>query len=284
MNSPEKIHHIHKIIIFTLDSLYSGVGIHRYIEEFGDRIVLICSSKRYSEKYGSFLFQLKKNFLRSGFKFTLYLSYHFVYFYVGVFLSSFFSKIFGLKQKVYSIRQLSKKFNIPIIKTNEPNNKKIIDLIASYNPDLIITTYFDHVIKKELINLPKFGIINVHTALLPDYKGPFPALWPLVKGEKKLGVTIHYINNENLDVGPILAQEEHPVVKGESVLGADCRLVREGVELAIKTVYDIENGVSRSIDQESFGRGKYYGYPTKEDLKNSEVKLSNFRDFLVQFF
>jgi methionyl-tRNA formyltransferase len=159
-----------------------------------------------------------------------------------------------------------------------------VDYISSFKPDLIITTYFDHVIKKDLINLPKFGIINVHTALLPDYKGPFPALWPLINKEKKIGVTVHYINNEDLDVGPIISQKECPVIDGESVLGADCRLVREGVELAIKSVYDIEEGVVKSIDQEILGRGRYYGYPSKLELSRSTVKLSRLRDFLVQFF
>lgn len=284
MANQEKIHHVHNIVIFTLDSLYSGVGIYKYVEQFGSRVKLICSSQRYGKKYGSFFYQFLKNLRRSGWRFSVYLSYHFVFFFFMTFLFRFFDIFFNFKRTAYSLFEISRKYNIPILKTNEPNEKKFIKIIRDLKPDLIITTYFDHIIKKDLIDIPKFGIINVHTALLPDYRGPFPALWPIIKGEKKIGVTVHYINNENLDVGPIIAQRELPVIEGESVLGADCRLVREGIDLAIECVYDIENGTVRAIDQESLGRGRYFGYPLKEDIIQSKVKFSSFRDFIKQFF
>lgn len=280
----ERIHHIHKIIIFTLDSLYSGVALHELVKTFPERVVLICVSKRYGKKYGTFWQQLKRNWKRSGFTFVEYLSFHFVYYYFMVYLGAFINKILGREQKVYSVKQLSKKYGIPILKTNNPNDPEIVSYFKKIDPDLIVSAYFDHVIRKPVIDLPKFGVINVHTALLPDYRGPFPPLWPILRKEKVIGVTIHYINSERLDAGPILAEKKCFVEKNESVLGVDCRLMKEGINLIKDIVVKIENGTATSIPQEERGSGKYYSYPTKDDLKNMHIPLFTLKDFFSQFF
>src|SRR3989344_8011652 len=149
-----------------------------------------------------------------------------------VYFASIVNKLLRKKQKVYSIGQLSRKYNIPVIKTNNPNNPDVINRIKEIQPDLILSVYFDHVIRKSIFDIPKFGVINVHTALLPDYRGPFPPLWPAIMKEETIGVTVHYINSEDLDTGPIIAEKRLPVIGGESVLGMDCRLVKEGIKLA----------------------------------------------------
>lgn len=283
MREKPALHNIQSIVIFTLDSMYSGVGIYRYLEEFNGKIKLICVSDRYGPKYGSFFRQLVRNLKNSGISFVHYLAYHFLYFYPAVYVSDYLNRILGRSGRVFSVWQLKRKYGVPVLKTNEPNNVDVVNKIKSFAPDLIITTYFDHIIRKELINLPKYGIINVHTALLPDYKGPFPALWPRIKREKDVGVTVHYINNERLDVGPILAQKKIHVIPNESVLGLDCRLVRQGVELAIEVVHDIDAGIAKGVAQEKHGRGKYYSYPKKEELIGRNFRLAKMRDFLKQF-
>ncbi|MBI2474195.1 MAG: hypothetical protein HYV68_00675 [Candidatus Taylorbacteria bacterium] len=279
----EKIHHIHRIVILTLDSLYSGVALHDFVTAFPERIVLICASKRYGGKYGSFFAQLRRNWIRSGYKFVNYLSYHFIYYHVFLHFTDLINIILRRPKKVYSIRQLAKKFGINTVESTDPNSAEIVAKIRATEPDLIISVYFDHVIRKPIINLPKFGVINVHTALLPDYRGPFPPLWPILKKEQKIGVTIQYVNNERLDAGPILAQKIFPLIKGESVLGADCRLVKEGIALAKEVIIQIENGHARAVAQEVHGPGNYYSYPRKADLKHLSVPLVKTRDFVKQY-
>ena len=75
-----------------------------------------------------------------------------------------------------------------------------------------------------------------------------------------------------------------PVIEGESVLGMDCRLVKEGIKLAEEVVIQIENGTVRALSQEERGRGNYYSYPSKNDLAKLTVPLFTMKDFFSQFF
>src|SRR5262249_13756833 len=116
-------------------------------------------------------------------------------------------------------------------------------------PDLIVSTCFDHVIRTRLIRVPKFGIINVHTSLLPNFRGPFPGLWQALHDCTEVGVSVHYVHNEELDVGPIIKQKKTVRLPHESVLSLDCRLYRLGIECAVAAIQDIAQGTVRTIDQ-----------------------------------
>lgn len=283
----EQMQSVNRIIVCTLDSLYSAVGIHELVRTFQGRVVCVVASDRYKGRYGSFWKQFRTNWRRSGFSFVQYLSFHFVYFYPLLYASDILNRLLGRSKKVYSVRQLCSRFNIPILHTAHPNSKEAVEYIKKLEPDLIITAYFDHVIRQELINLPKFGVINLHTSLLPDFKGPFPSLWPIIKRAAKIGVSVHYINSERLDEGPILLQRECPRVSGESVLGTDCRLFKVGIQLLSEVILQIESGTARAVAQEGKDRSQYFSFPSRADileLKQARVRLASFRDFVKQFF
>ena len=283
----EQLQSVNRIVVCTLDSLYSAVGIHELVKAFQGRVVCIVSSDRYKGPYGSFWRQFVLNWRRSGFSFVHYLSCHFVYFYTFLLLTDTLNVVFRRSKKVYSVRQLCKTFNIPRIHTAHPNSKAVVEQIRDFQPDLIITAYFDRIIRQELINMPTFGVINVHTSLLPDFKGPFPSLWPIIKKSFKIGVSVHYINSERLDEGPIILQRACPWIVGESVLGTDCRLFRAGIELLGEAILQIENGTARSLTPENKGRSQYFSFPTRADLKELKrhhIPLVTLRDFVRQFW
>lgn len=276
---------INRIVIFTLGSLYSSVGLHDFIKKVDGEVVLICQSQRFGGKYGSFLQQFFKNLKRSGFSFVMYSSLHLIYFYPMLIIADFINFIRRKEKKVYTVKQLSKKFNIPVVKTKNPNEPEIIKAIHNAKPDLIISAHFDHIIRKPIIDIPSFGVINIHMAELPKYRGPLPPFWPMLFNEDKLGVTIHIIDNEELDVGPILSKKYFRRIPGESVLGADCRLFREGINMAIETVNDINNE-KLNVVQQSSGTGSYYSFPSRkeiQDLRNNGVSLYTMKDFIYQF-
>jgi len=81
-----------------------------------------------------------------------------------------------------------------------------------------------------------------------------------------------------------IAEKRLPVIGGESVLGMDCRLVKEGIKLAEEVIIQIENGTVHALHQEERGRGKYYSYPTKKDLNKLVAPLFTMKDFFKQFF
>lgn len=275
---------VSRIVVCNLDSLYSGAGLHILAEAMRGKIVGICSSKRYGRKYGSFISQFRSNLSRSGLGFVTYLSLHMLYYVPMAYLASAYRRLLGQRPKVYTLTQLARAYGIPIVHTNEPNDPAIVKWIRDLKPDLIVSAYFDHVIRRDLINTPALGVINVHTAHLPDFRGPFPTLWPEVQGRDP-GVTIHYINSEALDAGPILMQKTMRRHEGESILGLDCRLYREAMHMVLEVIDQIERGTVRAVAQDT-GKGTYYSYPTRADLSalaRRGVALYSARDFLKQF-
>jgi methionyl-tRNA formyltransferase len=83
----------------------------------------------------------------------------------------------------------------------------IVDMLAGYKPDLFLVFGFNWRVPREVLGLPRFGVLNVHPSALPKYRGPSPVLWAIRNGDPFMGITIHRMN-EQIDAGPVLAQVE----------------------------------------------------------------------------
>jgi len=279
MNSPVKIE---RIVIFNLDSFTSCEGIQKIIDKLRDRIVLVCESKRFGGKYGSFLHQCMKNFKRSGFDFVTYQGLNLIWYKVFVFIADILS-LFGRRKKIFTLRQLAKKYNIPVISTTEINDSGVVEKIQQYQPDLIISFYFDHVIRESILKIPKFDIVNVHTAMLPECKGPLPIFCSIVN-DVEGGITIHSIQNEKLDVGDVYVQNEYRLNGNKSVLTIDHDSMNVGADMLIDFIDSLDNG-SFSKTQQLSG-GFYDGLPDRERLKilkDKKVQLFNLKEFIGYF-
>jgi len=101
----------------------------------------------------------------------------------------------------------AKNYGIEYMRNENINSEFIIDKIKKINPDLIITSHFQKLLKKELINIPSIGCINLHPSLLPYYRGMSPQHWPIINGDSKTGITVHFID-EGIDTGKIIIQRE----------------------------------------------------------------------------
>ncbi len=99
--------------------------------------------------------------------------------------------------------------NIPTYKIQSPNKKEFLDQLRDLNIDVIINQS-QNILKKDLLSIPKIGVINRHNALLPKNRGRLTPFWVLYKQEKETGVSIHFVN-EGIDAGPIIVQEKYPV-------------------------------------------------------------------------
>jgi methionyl-tRNA formyltransferase len=136
------------------------------------------------------------------------------------------------------------------IKTLQPSNlmdEEFINQVKDLKPDLIIVVAFRK-LPTELFNIPKYGTINLHASLLPNYRGAAPINWCLMNGEIKTGVTTFYIN-EKIDQGDILLQKEI-MIKNEDDFGSLYNKLSEvGAELVVKTVEGIFNNSLKPIKQ-----------------------------------
>ena len=105
-----------------------------------------------------------------------------------------------------SIKKYCLEKNLPIYQFNKLNIEGE-EILKSFDADLFITASYGQIIKQNILDIPKLGIVNVHTSLLPKYRGPAPIQWAILNGEKKTGVTI--MRTElGLDTGNIYLQKE----------------------------------------------------------------------------
>ena len=132
------------------------------------------------------------------------------------------------------------------------NNLEFIEEVKKLNPDLICVVAYGKILPKELLNIPRFGCVNVHGSLLPKYRGAAPIQWSVINGDKITGVTTMYMN-EGMDTGDMILKQEVEIGEDETTGELWERLSKIGADLLVKTVDLIERGIApRTPQPENF--------------------------------
>ena len=169
-----------------------------------------------------------------------------------------------------SVYDIAKANNVHYMKITNSNSEEYIDYVTSRNPDLIVSYSAPQVIKEKLLSIPKYGIINVHGSLLPNYRGLLPSFWYLYNDEKIGGATVHYMS-EKIDDGDIIVQETVDISECKSMFQVMMKTKKLGGELIVKAVEQIANGTVQSR-KNIVSQGSYFTWPTKEDGKKFRKK------------
>ncbi|MBI5139667.1 methionyl-tRNA formyltransferase [Candidatus Nomurabacteria bacterium] len=168
----------------------------------------------------------------------------------------------------------AKEHNIPLLQPEKLDEKEI-----QKNFDFFIVVSYGKIIPKEILGLPKLGTINIHPSLLPLYRGPSPIVASILNGDTETGVTIIKIDEE-MDHGPILAQEKIKLSQNELVWDLEKSLAELGAELLVKT---IPKFVAGEVDQkeQDHGHATYVKKIVKTDgeIKLGDDALKNWRKF-----
>ena len=143
------------------------------------------------------------------------------------------------------------------------NNEEFLETLKEINPDIIIVAAFGQIIPKEILELPKFGCINIHASLLPKYRGAAPIQQAVIDGEKESGVTIMQMG-EGLDTGDMISQIVIPLDKEETGGSLFGKLAQAGAELLIKTLPSIEQGTAVAEKQPEESPTPYAAMITKQ--------------------
>ncbi len=121
--------------------------------------------------------------------------------------------------------------------------------IKQIEPDFFVVAAFGHILPKHILNLPKFGAINIHASLLPKYRGAAPIQWAVINGEKQTGITT-MLMDEGLDTGDILLTESTGITPKDTAGTLHDRLSEIGADLLIRTLKGIETETIRPIPQD----------------------------------
>lgn len=147
------------------------------------------------------------------------------------------------------VKVCAEELSIPVyqpVKLREGDNHKII---RELNPDVIVVVAYGQILPENILNIPKYGCINVHGSLLPKYRGAAPIQWSVLNGDTVTGVTTMYME-KGLDTGDILLKEEYEIGINETAGEVFDNLAMLGGELIIKTLEYAQNGMLKPVKQD----------------------------------
>lgn len=171
-------------------------------------------------------------------------------------------------EKIYD---LATSLKIPLYEGLVLKERETIGLIISLRPDLIVVAGFNQIINRDIISIPRYGIINVHPSLLPKYRGATPTTWALINGEKETGVTVHFIEDESIDSGAIIEQSRMRIEPDDTDGALRFRLAalsEKTLAEAIRLVF--QNDKSKFMRQNE-SDATYY---PKRSLKDAEIDIN----------
>ena len=128
------------------------------------------------------------------------------------------------------------------------NNEEVLNILKEISPDVIVVVAYGRILPNEILNLPKYGCVNVHGSLLPRHRGASPIQWSIVCGDKKTGVTTMYMD-DGIDTGDILETAEIDILPDDTGESLHDKLSVLGANLLSSTLKKIENGTVKPQKQ-----------------------------------
>jgi methionyl-tRNA formyltransferase len=169
----------------------------------------------------------------------------------------------GLKPQPSPVKLLAQRLNLPVLQPPRVRDEKFITELRALQPDLIVVIAYGQILPPAILDLPRFGCLNIHTSLLPKYRGAAPIQWAIANGETETGVTIMKMD-EGLDTGDIIAQRRISIHPEDDSAVLHDRLARLGAELLVQTIPDYAAGKIQPAPQPAEG-ASYAPKIKKED-------------------
>ena len=150
----------------------------------------------------------------------------------------------GMKMVASPVKQYALEKGLKIYQPEKVRkNTEFIEEIKSLNPDVICVVAYGKILPKEILEIPKFGCINVHASLLPKYRGAAPIQWAVINGDKTTGITTMYMD-EGMDTGDMILKKEVEIGEDETTGELWDRLAKIGGKLLVETLKEIEKGIA----------------------------------------
>ncbi len=166
-----------------------------------------------------------------------------------------------------SLQNLAQNLNSEIVSFDDVNEPSSVETLENFLPDLAISIRFGQIFKSKIIALPRLGILNLHSGILPNYRGVMASFWSILNGEKKLGTTLHYIRDNSIDTGDIVGFSEKEIDWDLPLITNINQLYQGGCLLILQALEKISAGEKiQTIDQKNLGAGNYFSYPKQIEV------------------
>ena len=140
-----------------------------------------------------------------------------------------------MKLQPSAVKELALARNIPVLQPTRARDPLFVDQVRALQPDLIVVAAYGQILPQALLDVPRFGCLNVHTSLLPKYRGAAPIQWAILNGEAETGVTIMKMD-AGLDTGAIVSEEVTPITAEDNAQTLHDRLAAIGGALLVRTI------------------------------------------------
>jgi methionyl-tRNA formyltransferase len=168
-------------------------------------------------------------------------------------------------KNLYSVKAIFEAHGHEVVCTDrDVNDSSNLELLRSWNTDIIVSVGCPQIFKKDIINLPHKGCLNLHGAPLPRYRGVLPSFWMLKHKENYAANTLFFVN-ELIDGGDIILQESFPIESNETLRSLILKSKLKASEMVLKAIQMIKNGnfLTRPIE---VGEGSYFRWPSRNDV------------------
>ena len=168
---------------------------------------------------------------------------------VGVFTQPDKPRDRGMKLSYSPVKELAMENGISVYQPTKLRDGTATELVKSLEPDILVVVAYGRILPDDMLEVPKYGAINVHASLLPKYRGAAPIQWAVLNGDKITGVSTMYLASE-MDTGDIIYTAETEIGEFETSGELFDRLMVMGAELLDRTLRDIEAGVAPRTPQD----------------------------------
>jgi methionyl-tRNA formyltransferase len=167
-----------------------------------------------------------------------------------------------LKLTPSPVKVLAERLQLSVLQPLKAREENFFGQLRELKPDLMVVVAYGQILPQRLLDLPRYGCLNVHTSLLPKYRGAAPIQWAMADGEPETGVTIMRMD-AGLDTGPVLATRRTPILPTDDAPSLHDRLAQLGAELLAETIPDYIAGTI--LPQPQPAEGASYAAKIKKD-------------------
>ncbi len=154
----------------------------------------------------------------------------------------------GKEMQFTPVKECAMKYNIPVCQPIRVREPECIEELRKYEADIMVVVAFGQILPKAILEMTKYGCVNVHASLLPKYRGAAPIQWSIIDGEEVTGVTTMQMN-EGLDTGDMLLKVEIPIEEKETGGSLHDKLAEAGAKLCVETLEGLQAGAITPIPQ-----------------------------------
>lgn len=155
----------------------------------------------------------------------------------------------GKKMVPTPVKACALEHGIPVLQPEKVKEPEFVEQLRSYEPDLIAVTAFGQILSEPILEMPKYGCINVHGSLLPKYRGAAPMQWSIIDGEKVTGITTMYMA-KGLDSGDMLLKAEVEITDEDTFATIHDKMAVTGANLLLDTLDQLEADTLERIPQD----------------------------------